>query len=162
MKLHVVFGLAGAEYALPFDSVLQMESYTGATPVPGSPAYVDGIVTVRGLVVPVISLRARLGLPSVELSLDTRIIVTESEGRIVALRVDSAREVLKLDVDKHQPAPSIVSERSSGFVHALHPLGKRLLLLLDLPKLLGENSHDLNPRALPEDHGSNPHPQLPS
>ncbi|MEI9938734.1 MAG: chemotaxis protein CheW [Pseudomonadota bacterium] len=161
MKLHVVFSLAGAEYALPFDSVLQMESYTGATLVPGAPAYVDGIVTVRGLVVPVLDLRTRFGLPRTELSLDARIIVAESEGRVVALRVDSAREVLKLDVDKHQPAPSVVSERSSGFVQAVHPLGKRLLLLIDLPKLLGENSHDLQPRALPEDNGSNPHFQLP-
>ena len=162
MKLHVVFTLAGAEYALPFDSVLQMESYTGATLVPGAPPYVDGVVTVRGLVVPVLDLRTRLGLPRAELDLDTRIIVTESAGRVVALRVDSAREVLKLDLDKHQPAPAIVSERSSGFVHAVHPLGKRLLLLIDLPKLLGEHSHDLQPRALPEDDGSNKRFQLPS
>ncbi len=162
MKLHVVFSLAGAEYALPFDSVLQMESYTGATLVPGAPAYVDGIVTVRGLVVPVLDLRTRFGLPRAELSLDARIIVIESAGRVVALRVDSAREVLKLDVDKHQPAPSIVSERSSGFVQAVNPLGKRLLLLIDLPKLLGENGHDLQPRALPEDDGSKSHPRLPS
>jgi purine-binding chemotaxis protein CheW len=161
MKLHVVFSVAGAEYALPFDSVLQMESYAGATLVPGAPAYVAGIVTVRGLVVPVLDLRTRFGLPRTELSLDARIIVAESEGRVVALRVDSAREVLKLDVDKHQPAPSVVSERSSGFVQAVHPLGKRLLLLIDLPKLLGENSHDLQPRALPEDNGSHTHLQLP-
>jgi len=160
MKLHVVFTLAGAEYALPFDCVLQMESYTGATLVPGAPAYVDGIVTVRGLVVPVLDLRTRFGLPRMELSLDARIIVTESAGRVVALRVDSSREVLKLDVDKHQPAPSIISERSSGLVNAVHPLGKRLLLLIDLPKLLGENSHDLQPPALPED-GSNTRLQLP-
>jgi len=160
MKLHVVFTLTGAEYALPFDSVLQMESYTGATLVPGAPAYVDGIVTVRGMVVPVLDLRTRFGLPRTELTLDTRIVVTESVGRVVALRVDSAREVLKLDVEKHQPAPSIVSERSSGLVNAVHPLGKRLLLLIDLPKLLGENSHDLQPRALPANDGSNK--QLPS
>lgn len=162
MKLHVVFTLAGAEYALPFDSVLQMESYTGATLVPGAPAYVDGIVTVRGMVLPVLDLRTRFGLPRAELSLDTRIVVTESAARVVALRVDSAREVLKLDVEKHQPAPSIVSERSSGLVNAVHPLGKRLLLLIDLPKLLGENSHDLQPRALPADDGSSKRPQLPS
>ena len=162
MKLHVVFSLAGAEYALPFDSVLQMESYTGATLVPGVPAYVDGIVTVRGLVVPVLDLRTRFGLPRGELNLDARIIVTESEGRVVALRVDSAREVLKLDVDKHQPAPDIVSDRSSGLVRAVHPLGQRLLLLLDLPKLLGENSHDRKPHALPNDDGSKPRFQLPS
>ncbi|HYQ44669.1 MAG TPA: chemotaxis protein CheW [Polyangiaceae bacterium] len=162
MKLHVVFSIAGAEYALPFDSVLQMESYGGATLVPGAPEYVDGVVTVRGLVVPVLDLRTRFGLPRAELNLDTRIIVTEYRGRVVALRVDSAREVLKLDVDKHQPAPSVVSERSSGFVQAVHPLGKRLLLLIDLPKLLGEDSHDPKPRALPEDDGPNDRPQLPS
>ena len=161
MKLHVVFSLAGAEYALPFDSVLQMESYAGATLVPGAPDYVDGVVTVRGMVVPVLDLRTRLGLPRTELGLDARIIVTESAGRVVALRVDSAREVLKLDVEKNQPAPSIVSERSSGFVHAVHPLGKRLLLLLDLPKLLAENSHDRNSPALPEDNGNNTRFQLP-
>ena len=161
MKLHVVFSLGNAEYALPFESVLQMESYVGATLVPGAPAYVEGIVTVRGLVVPVLDLRTRFGLPRAELRLDTRIIVTESAGRVVALRVDSAREVLKLDVAKHQPAPQIVNERSSGFVHAVHSLGNRLLLLLDLPKLLGENSHDRQLSALPEDDGSNPRLQLP-
>jgi len=161
MKLHVLFSLAGAEYALPYDSVLQMESYTGATPVPGAPAYVEGIVTVRGALVPVLDLRTRFGLTRAEPTLDSRIIVTESEGRVVALRVDSAREVLKLDVEKHQPAPSLVGERSAGFVHALHPLGKRLLLLLDLPKLLGENYHDPQLRALPEDDGSNTRFQLP-
>jgi purine-binding chemotaxis protein CheW len=162
MKLHVVFSLAGAEYALPFDSVLQMETYTGATLVPGAPAFVDGIVTVRGLVVPVLDLRTRFGLPRIELNLDARIIVSQCAGRVVALRVDSAREVLKLDVDKHQPAPSIVSERSSGFVHAVHPLGNRLLLLIDLPKLLGENSHDLQPSHLLEADGSAALLQLPS
>lgn len=162
MKLHVVFSLSGAEYALPFDNVLQMESYEGATLVPGAPDYVDGIVTVRGSVVPVLDLRTRFGLPRAELGLDTRIIVTEFAARVVALRVDSAREVLKLDVEKHQPAPSVVSERSSGFVHAVHPLGKRLLLLLDLAKLLGEDSHDPSPRALPETDGSNPRAQLSS
>ena len=130
--------------------------------MPGAPEYVDGIVTVRGLVVPVIDLRTRFGLPRAELSLDTRIIVTESEGRVVALRVDSAREVLKLDPEKNQAAPSVVNDRSSGFVHAVHPLGKRLLLLIDLSKILGENSHDPKPRALLEDDGSSTRPQLPS
>ena len=151
MTLHVVFSLAGAEYALPVATVLQMESYDGATLVPGAPSYVAGIVTVRGRVVPVIDLRLRFGLPPAELTLDTRIIVTESQGRVVALRVDSAREVLQLDVAQHQPAPSVISERAQGFVQAVHPVGPRLLLIADLPKILGENSHDHSPNlSLPE------------
>ncbi len=146
MKLFVVFTLGAAEYALPVDAVLQMETFTGATLVPGAPSYVAGIVTVRGLVVPVIDLRLRFGLPAADVTLDTRIVVTESAGRVVALRVDSAREVLKLDIEKHQPAPAVISERASGFVNAVHALGNRLLLLVDLPQILGESSHDQLPQ----------------
>jgi purine-binding chemotaxis protein CheW len=161
MTLHVVFSLAGTEYALPVETVLQMETFSGATHVPGVPAYVAGIVTVRGLVVPVIDLRARFGLPPADVTLDTRIVVTESGSRVVALRVDSAREVLQLDIEKHQTAPAVVSERSSGFVRAVHALGPRLLLLVDLPKILGENSHDHEPLALLDDDGSKRRPALP-
>lgn len=153
MKLHVVFAVADAEYALPVDAVLQMETFAGATPVPGVPPYVAGIVTLRGLVVPVLDLRIRFGLSPAEATLDTRIVVTKFEERTVALRVDKAREVLKLDPEKHQPAPSVINERSGGFVYAVHSLGPRVLLLIDLPKILGETSHELDPRALLADAG---------
>lgn len=153
MILHIVFVVAGSEYALPVDAILQMESFTGATSVPGVPPYVAGVVTVRGRVVPVIDLRLRFGQPAAEDTLDTRIAVTQVGERVVALRVDSAREVLKLDPEKHQPAPKVVAERSQGFVHAVHSLGARLLLLLDLPKVLGETSHDDEPHSLLADRG---------
>ena len=161
MKLHVIFTLAATEYAVPVDSVLQMETFAGATAVPGAPPFVAGIVTVRGMVVPVVDLRLRFGLPPADVTLDTRLIVTESQGRVVALRVDSAREVLKLAEEKHQPAPGVIVEHSSGFVYAVHSLGPRLILLVDLPKILGETSH-AEPRALKEDDGSNRRPALPS
>ena len=112
------------------------------------------------LVIPVIDLRVRFGLPPIEANLDTRIVVTQSNGRVVALRVDSAREVLKLDNEKSQPAPSVVAERSTGFVHAVHSIGQRLLLLVDLPKLLGESSHDHQPLGLLD--GPKLDPALPS
>lgn len=161
MKLHVVFRLDDTEYALPIEDVLQMESFTGATSVPGVPPYVAGIVTIRGQVVPVIDLRVRFGLPPAAATLDTRMVVTQSQGRIVALRVDSAREVLKLDLQKHQPAQAVISERSAGFVSAVHSVGERLLLLVDLPKVLGDESHDQPPHVLPHADGSEPHPALP-
>lgn len=154
MTLHIVFNVAGAEYALPVGAILQMESFGGATHVPGAPPFVVGVVTVRGRVVPVIDLRLRFGLASAADTLDTRIAVTLTEDRVVALRVDSAREVLELDVAKHQPAPKVLADRSQGFVHSVHSLGARLLLLLDLPKVLGETRHDDQPRALLDDDGS--------
>ncbi|HEY3493703.1 MAG TPA: chemotaxis protein CheW [Polyangiaceae bacterium] len=148
MSLHVVFALAGVEYALPVAYVLQMDTFSGATPVPGTADYVAGIVTVRGRVVPVIDLRRRFGLPPVAPTLDTRIIVTQVEDRVVGLCVDRAREVLALDPTKHQAAPALVSERSVGLVQGMHALGTRLLLLLDLPKVLSEHGHDHEPLAL--------------
>ena len=70
-----------------------MESFAGATPVPGAPPYVAGLVQVRGRVVPVVDLRARFGLPAAEPTLDTRIVVAQHGERTVGLLVDSAREV---------------------------------------------------------------------
>ena len=147
--LHVLFKVAGAEYALPASDVLQMESFTGATPVPGSPPYVAGLVHVRGRVVPVIDLRLRFGEPAVLATLDTRIVVAQREGRVVGLLVDSAREVIKLDPKDTQPTPRVIAEHSQNFVRAVAHVGTRLILLIDLPKILGEeHSHD--DRSLPE------------
>jgi purine-binding chemotaxis protein CheW len=153
MTLHVVFAVAGVEYATPIASVLQMESFTGATPVPGAPAYVLGVVTLRGRVIPVIDLRRRFGLSPAEPTLDTRIIVTQVAGRVVAFCVDRAREVLTLDLAQLQPAPTLVSERAVGLVNGVFTVGSRLLLTLDLPRI-SENDHDHEPHALlsDEDH----------
>jgi purine-binding chemotaxis protein CheW len=157
--LYVVFQVAGADYALPATQVLQLESFDGATPVPGTLPHVVGIVQVRGRIVPVIDLRLVFGESAVSAALGTRIIVVELGERTVALRVDSSREVLKLSAEQVQPPPAVVLERSRGFVSAVARVGNRLLMILDLEQLLGEDSlhddpdHILDPaagrRALP-------------
>ena len=136
--LHVVFKVAGAEYAIPASEVLQMESFAGATPVPGAPAHVAGLVQVRGRVVPVVDARARFGLPPVERTLDTRVVVGQLGPRIVGLVVDSAREVMKLAPDQLQPPPQLVAEQAQGFVKAVARVGPRLVMLIDFPRVIGE------------------------
>lgn len=136
--LHVVFKVAGAEYAIPASEVLQMESFTGATPVPGAPAHVAGLVQVRGRVVPVVDARARFGLPPVQHTLDSRVVVGQLGSRTVGLLVDSAREVLKLAPDQLQPPPQLVAEQAQGFVKAVAQVGSRLVMLIDFPRVIGE------------------------
>ncbi len=136
--LHVVFKVAGTEYALPAEQVLQMESFSGATQVPGTPAYVAGIVQVRGKVVPVVDLRARFGLDRGEQTLDSRIVVGQEGQRPVALLVDRAREVVKLEVDQLEPPPPLVADETQGFVKAVARLGTRLVMLIDFKKVIGE------------------------
>ena len=140
--LHVVFKVDGAEYALPAADVVQMESYTGATPVPGAPSHVAGLVQVRGRVIPVVDARVRFGLPAGERSLDSRVVVGQLGQRTVGLLVDSAREVLKLDPAQVKPPPPLVVEGARGFVKAVAQVGARLVMLIDFPRVIGEETPD--------------------
>ncbi len=141
--LHVLFKLDETIYALPADVVLQMESYTGATVVPGAPAFVAGIIQLRGRVVPVIDLRTRFGLPPKERTLETRVVVGEQGDRTVALVVDSAREVVRMTPSQMKAPPRLVDDGSKGFVRAVAQLGDRTVMVLDFAKVIGEEPLDV-------------------
>jgi purine-binding chemotaxis protein CheW len=136
--LHVVFRVGAAEYALAASDVVQMESYSGATAVPGTKSYVAGIMQIRGKVVPVVDLRARFGLPPIERTLESRVVVAKHGDRSVGLLVDSAREVVKLDPEQIQPPPELVSHEAHGLVKGVAQVGTRLLMMLDFPRAIGE------------------------
>jgi purine-binding chemotaxis protein CheW len=138
--LYVIFRVAESEYALPAMQVLQLESYSGVTAVPGTAPHVTGIVQVRGRIVPVIDLRLLFGHPAIEPALDCRIIVVEVGARTVGLCVDMSREVLRLATDQFQPTPALMAEQSRGFVRGVARIGARLLMLFDLAKILGEEA----------------------
>ena len=136
--LHVVFRVGDAEYAVPADDVVQMESYTGATRVPGTAPYVAGLMQIRRKVVPVVDLRRRFGLEPCEPTAASRVVVLNAGARTVALLVDSAREVQQIEEEQIRPPPDVVARQSSGFVRSVAQLKDRLLMLIDVPKVLGE------------------------
>lgn len=136
--LHVVLKVADTEYAISAAEVLHMESFVGATRVPGTRPYVGGLIQIRGRVVPVVDLRARFGLPTIEPTLDSRVIVVQSGGRTVGLLVDSAREVVNIAAADFRPPPEVMAEESAGFVRAVAKLGKRLVMLVDVGRVIGE------------------------
>jgi purine-binding chemotaxis protein CheW len=136
--LHVLFKVAGAEYVLPAADVLHMESFNGATQVPGTPAYVTGLMQIRQRVVPIVSVRARFGLPAVEATLDSRVVVVQSGERAVGLLVDSAREIMNISTDQFQPPPELISAQAAGYVTSVVQTGARLLMLIDFRKVIGE------------------------
>ncbi len=140
--LHVLFKVDDAEYVVPAADVLQMESFTSATRVPGAPPYVKGLVHIRGRVVPLVDLRARFGLPPSEPTLDTRIVVLEHGGRTVGLLVDVAREVVRISPGDLKHPPDLLGARDEGYVEAVAKIGARLLMLLDLKRVIGEEHID--------------------
>jgi purine-binding chemotaxis protein CheW len=138
MSLHVTFRVGTASYAVPAAQVLHLESYETATHVPGAPSYVAGLVQVRGRLVPVVDLRARFGLPPVEHSLDHRVVVVQIGTRVAGLLVDSAREVVQIDEASYEKPPELIEEQASGFVRGVATVMQRLFLLVDVPRIIGE------------------------
>lgn len=140
--LHVTFRVGNATYATPASIVLHLESYDTATHVPGAPAYVAGLVQVRGRLVPVVDLRVRFGLPALELTPETalnrRVVVVQLGTRVAGLLVDSAREVLQIDEATVEKPPDIVAQTAAGFVKAVATVAKRMYLLVDVPRIIGE------------------------
>jgi purine-binding chemotaxis protein CheW len=140
-RLFVVFKVGGVDYALAADEVLQMESYGGSTPVPGAPDFVTGIIQLRGRVIPVIDLRRRFGLPPIEPTLDSRVVVGERGGRAIALLAETAREVVRVSPSQQKPPPRLVDD--GGFVRSVVQLENRTILVLDYAKVIGEEPIDV-------------------
>lgn len=133
---YVLCELAGTTYALRSDDIEQLEMVGQLTPVPNAPAFVDGVVSVRGRVIPALSLRARFGFPRQSHDLRSRLVVVRSDSRSVGLIVDSAREFAAIPASSIQPVPDGIAEMSSRYLRGLAHLGERLVLILDVPELL--------------------------
>lgn len=141
--LHVLFRVGKAEYAVPAHDVAQMESYSGATPIPGAAPHVTGMIQVRGQVIPVVDVRVRFGLPSAPTTLDSRVVITQIGERRVGLLVDAAREVVGISPDQLEPPPPMVVAQSAGLVRAIAHLGTRIVMLVDISRIIGEEQlHD--------------------
>jgi purine-binding chemotaxis protein CheW len=147
IQLFVLCRIGDAEYALAAASVVQMESFTGATAVPGVAPHVRGLVQIRGRVLPIIDLRVLFGLPSLSpTTLDARVVVVRAGERTVGLLVDSAREVLKLEESEFRPPPPVVAEQTDGLVEAVAQVGGRLLMLIHIANVIGEEGSHGEPR----------------
>ena len=132
----VLFELAGTAYVVPSQTVQQIEMVDQITPVPNSPPFVDGVVFVRGQVVPVINLRVRFGFERVPNDVKTRLIVVAHEKRTVGLLVDSAREFVSLTPQAIAPAPESVTSVSGKILAGIASLNDRIVLVLDVAELL--------------------------
>lgn len=145
--LHVLMMVAGTRYVVPAATVLHMESYRDSTPVPGAAPFVVGLVQIRGRVVPVVDLRARFGLPPIEPTLDSRVVVVQLGDRTVGLLADSAREVVNIAPEDFKPPPEVVGGQGTGFVDAVAQLDRKLVLRLALSRVVSDG------RSEGDDHG---------
>ena len=109
---------------------------TQITKVPNSPDFVEGVINLRGRVIPVIDLRTRLHLVRKQYDKDTRIIVVEINKKTIGFIVDAVSEVLRIPTNITEAPPAIVSGIDSEFIKSVGKLEDRLLILIDLNKIL--------------------------
>ena len=134
---YVLCELAGTTYALRSDDIEQLEMVGQLTAVPNAPPFVDGVTSVRGRVIPAVSLRARFGFARAPHDLRSRLVVVRSGGRSVGLIVDSAREFAAIPANTIQPPPDGLADLSSRYLRGMAHIGDRLILIIDVAELLG-------------------------
>jgi purine-binding chemotaxis protein CheW len=144
---YILFSVAGTTYALPSGEVRHMEMIEDITRVPNAPSFVDGVVFSRGQVVPVVNLRARFGFERTPYDLRSRLIVVQSDARLIGLVADSAREFVNIPADAIQPPHDALAGMSGRYVEGVASIGGRLILTLDLSRIL--NSAETRSMDLP-------------
>lgn len=132
----VTFSIGEEEFGVDILKVQEIIRTMEITKVPKAPDFVEGVINLRGNVIPIIDLRKRFGLATREHDKHTRIIVIEISNMIVGFVVDSVSEVLRIPANTVEPPPPVVSGLESEYISGVGKLEDRLLILLDLDRLL--------------------------
>ena len=133
----ILFTVAETMYAVHSRDVRHMEMIEQVTRVPNAPPFVDGVVFSRGLVVPVVNLRARFGFERAPYTLRTRLIVVQTAGgRVVGLIADEAREFVPIPPGAIQPAEDTLAGPSARYLEGIASIGDRMILVVRLERVL--------------------------
>jgi purine-binding chemotaxis protein CheW len=132
----ISFCMDDQEFCLDIMAVREIRGWTAATPLPHSPSYVRGVINLRGTVLPIIDLKARLGLGASEPSQRSVIIVVHIEHRLVGLLVDAVSEILAADRAAVQPTPNVGCETVSRFLRGIIPLEGRMVSWIALDDIM--------------------------
>ena len=140
-ELHIVGFQVGREtYGVPITSLHEIVRVPEITAVPDAPDYLEGVINLRGKIVSVMDLRKRFGQKQTELKRRNRILVVEHSGRLAGLIVDSASEVVKIPSEDVEAPPAVFQEGGLNCVTGLGKIAGRLVVLLDMSKLLAPGS----------------------
>jgi purine-binding chemotaxis protein CheW len=136
----VVFELGDERYGLDIATVYEIIRHQPITAVPQAPAFVEGVINLRGRIIPVVDLRDRFGMAAGDLTKATRIVVCEAAGTRVGLVVDGVSEVLMVSGDAIEATPDVAAGADAAYLRGIAKLGERLIILLDLDGLFGDGA----------------------
>ncbi|MCX8058854.1 MAG: chemotaxis protein CheW [Spirochaetes bacterium] len=132
----ILFNVGTVIYAIPIENVFYIEKYMTPTTIPNSPAFVEGIINLRGNVIPVIDLRKRFGIKDAQITNKTKIIIVGLENRKFGFIVDSVSEVVTLKPEEIEPTLPTVSGLKSEFIYGIGKIKEKLVIILNIEKIL--------------------------
>ncbi|MFO0908050.1 MAG: chemotaxis protein CheW [Isosphaeraceae bacterium] len=132
----VGFRLEREEYAIPITTIQEIIVMKPITRIPQVPATIEGLINLRGSVLPIINLRRLFGLPPREFDDETRTVIVNVGGRTLGYVVDEVTQVMRIAADQIQPPPVAVSSVARRHIAGLARLDERLLIILDIDRLL--------------------------
>lgn len=141
---YILFELANTTYGVKSQIVKQMEMVEQITPVPNAPPFVEGVVFLRGQVIPAIDLRVRFGFKRADYNIRTRLVVVSTEKHTIGLIVDSAREFVTIPDETVKPTPEGITNLSGRYIEGIAKLGERLVLLLNADEVFNLDNIDVN------------------
>jgi len=139
-KQLVLFELGGEVYGVDIAKVYEIIRMQPITKVPKTPFFVEGVINLRGRVIPIVDMRKRFGLSKVEQNKDNRIMVMDSGGQNVGIIVDAVTEVMRIPTDSVEPPSNIIVTAASEYLLGIAKRNGSMIILLDLEGLLSKEA----------------------
>ena len=140
---YLTFRLGAEEYGIDILRVQEIRSYEAPTRIANAPAFLKGVVNLRGVIVPIVDLRLKLGCDSAEYNHFTVVIVLNVRGRVVGAVVDSVSDVLELAGEAIRPAPQLNATIDASYITGIGSVADRMLILMDIEALMSSNDMGL-------------------
>lgn len=139
----LIFTLGNEEYGIDILKVQEIRGYDQVTRIANTPAFIKGVTNLRGVIVPIIDLRVKFAQQDVSYDENTVVIVLNFGQRVVGIVVDGVSDVLSLTMDQIRPAPEFAVTLATEYLTGLGSLGERMLILVDIEKLLSSEEMSL-------------------
>ena len=143
----IAFRIGDQEFCVNIMSVREIRGWTQATPMPHAPPYVMGVINLRGAVLPIIDMSARLGMKVAEPTARHVIIVAQVKSKVVGLLVEAVSDILTITEDNIQPVPEISSDLEKQYARGILAIDTRMICLIELDALFPEKAHDKESEA---------------
>jgi purine-binding chemotaxis protein CheW len=143
----IAFRIGEQEFCVNIMSVREIRGWTQATPMPHAPAYVLGVINLRGAVLPIVDLSARLGMKDAEPTARHVIIVAQMKNRVVGLLVEAVSDILTITDENIQPVPEVSSDLEKQYARGILAIEKRMICMIELDALFPEKALDKESEA---------------